>query len=542
MKKLILNIALAAAMLATATLTACSDDVPAGADVTGIANQSPQLQGIEAVDSGFVSLHDHYAAIIAQASQADDPESQAMVEYATKQLAEVDAYDADHNQQAAQSGAPRRATGVDGKEGQNPAVGYKYVNLRYESVDKDGKPITLSEMIFFPYLLIGSNPKPDNVVIGCHVTIASNKERPTNYESFTSDIGMFACHASAIMQSDVRGNLVIVPDYQGYGATSTDAHPYLYQELTAHQVVDGVLAGIEWFTANQKAMNDGWRSISIGYSQGGSVAMAVQKYVTQHGLRSRLNFAGSVCGDGPYDPVATLQEYIKTGRIYMPVAVGMIIKGMCDANPYIVGKYKPEDYFTDRFLKSGILDWIKSKEFTTGEIQQKLLDYSKSNSNGFVMMGKTKSDGYKPYTAANASLKWDDLTGAFGSYCSVEETMRPEVIEYFKKCTNGRKAAGQPKLVALYDALDMNNLTKGWTAVEPVFMFHSTRDEVVPFVNYQSAIDQFGNYGKGIKYRNSSTYAHTSTGTKFFVTYEPKYVKEVLGDKWSTRAHESVQD
>jgi hypothetical protein len=36
-------------------------------------------------------------------------------------------------------------------------------------------------------------------------------------------------------------NLVIMPDYEGYGVTRSHAHPYLYQELTArHDSLDTV--------------------------------------------------------------------------------------------------------------------------------------------------------------------------------------------------------------------------------------------------------------------------------------------------------------
>ena len=41
--------------------------------------------------------------------------------------------------------------------------------------------------------------------------------------------------------------LVIVPDYEGYGSTASYPHPYCNRELTAQQVVEGVKAGLAYF-------------------------------------------------------------------------------------------------------------------------------------------------------------------------------------------------------------------------------------------------------------------------------------------------------
>ena len=160
----------------------------------------------------------------------------------------------------------------------------------------------------------------NNVIIGCHVTITSNKECPSRYSdegSWDSDVSMLMNHASSGLvihssQWDMPYyNLVILPDYEGYGATRAHAHPYLYQELTARQVVDATRYGISLYKTDSKVnkvrhpFRDGWRSICVGYSQGGSVALATQRFIEQNGLTDELHLGGSVCGDGPYDMMAT---------------------------------------------------------------------------------------------------------------------------------------------------------------------------------------------------------------------------------------------
>jgi hypothetical protein len=48
--------------------------------------------------------------------------------------------------------------------------------------------------------------------------------------------------------------LVILADYEGYGHTASRPHPYLYQELTARQVVDAVRYGIALYKAKGMAV------------------------------------------------------------------------------------------------------------------------------------------------------------------------------------------------------------------------------------------------------------------------------------------------
>jgi hypothetical protein len=43
----------------------------------------------------------------------------------------------------------------------------------------------------------------------------------------------------------------------------------------------------------------------------------------------------------------------------------------------------------------------------------------------------------------------------------------------------------------LHRALDSNNLTKNWTPKHPICLYHSKRDTVVPWVNYESAVNAF---------------------------------------------------
>lgn len=500
------------AMTGALAITACSDDDTNGGmsgntvqKFTGYTRQS----NVVATDSGTMSWHKHYSLILKQAQESNSDDNEMIAEFAQTQLAKADSVVDDYYEQTGGNADYVQ----DGSETYNSVYGYKYVNLRYESVDEDNNPITLSELIAFPYGKAG-NIQPQNMAICCHYVITANNERPTNYgnNSMLSDLTVFANHAMTNGIMSFNSSLVVVPDYEGYGVSSDREHPFLYHELTARQVVDGAMAAKEWFESHQTKLADGWQGVITGYSQGGSVAMAVHKYIEENNLSSAFNFAGTACGGGIYDPLATLNNYIETGKVYSPVGVAFLIKSMCDSNPYIRGKYSVSDFFTEQFVASGIADLIAGKLYTTSELKDKLVAYSKTTAN----------------TGYNAS---DD-------YWEVDKIIRSEVIDYFKgNATSDNKA----KCEALYKALDMNNLVSGsWVPAHPIFCLNSTYDEVVPYVNYENASKYLtGNYFRGRIYNSPFLGTHTNSGVVFFVGhYEDRFLGSIVDGSWSNSNRE----
>lgn len=86
--------------------------------------------------------------------------------------------------------------------------------------------------------------------------------------------------------------------------------------------------------------------LSISYSQGGAVALAAQRYIEQNGLSDQLHFRGTLCGDGPYDLISTLQYYLdddgtsydvttvhRKDQVTLPVVIPMIMNGMIVGTP-----------------------------------------------------------------------------------------------------------------------------------------------------------------------------------------------------------------
>ncbi len=496
-------------LLAAAALFAVSCEK--NDDTYGLpVNIHPDIDDIIEGDSGHMTWHDYYSEIISKAQESNADDGEMVISWASEQLRKTDSLNA----------AIADSLGRNGDPHDGDIIGFAWHKITYWSKDEKEKDIQLSALVVYPWGLF-HDPQPDNLVIGCHVTITDDEECPSNYGNYSAslwtgefgyDVGQMVCFASPLKTEA----LVIMPDYQGYGDTKGRIHPYLQQKVTARQVVDGAFNGLEWYTKSlKKKIDDGWGSVSVGYSQGGSVAMAVQRYLEENRLGQYLNFKGSVCGDGPYDPVATLKKYISDDKVYLPVAVALIIKGMCDCDESLKS-YSPKDFLTESFIKTKVLKYIEEKEKSTPEIQEELQKYSETHS--------------------DFSIQNNDI----GNYCAVNQLMRPEVISYFKTGTTSKEY--MDKMTCLEKALEKNNLTRGWTPQHTMVVFHSTKDEIVPYNNYTSAKTAFTGSGmfKGRKYM-SQTYTHANTGSSFYLFYCRDYVKDIFNGKALNYGDETLE-
>ena len=416
--------------------------------------------------------------------------------------------------------APRRVSANELQwQGWAEAPSAKLYSYNYPSVDADGNRVTLSSLMAVPTKMVidGVAAKPNNLIIGCHVTITSNYECPTDYNqngSFQSDVGMQICYT----RYDYFRQpccLVIMPDYEGYGVSRNRAHPYLYQELTARQVVDAVRYGLALFNANVDnddgadlaQFEDNWKSVCVGYSQGGSVALATHRFIEENGLSSELHFAGSVCGDGPYDPIEHLRYYMQdNGETYdgsnktehqketvsMPIVMPLILKGMCDRNPFM-RQHQVSDYLSEKFLRTGVIDFINAKskgkddQYSTDRINKSFrnmrengLEYVYTDENGNPQKGS--------YSAAEMQtmLYRESNDNVHGK---LSEMLTQQAFSYFRLLTQDASTpSGRGVMEDLHRALASNSLVSGWTPTHRIGFYHSTYDTVVPYANLLSFI------------------------------------------------------
>lgn len=429
----------------------------------------------------------------------------------------------------------------------------------YESINSKGETVTLSGMAACPDPQKTS--EVNNMLIGTHVTITADNQCPSNQTAVSGgDFGVLVSLtggsslnlntglsigkgvAEGLVEGLVEGipipgwgliiktaktikdvvddvkrannyNFVVMPDYEGYGETKSHAHPYLYEELTARQVLDGAVAA-RYAYQHDPALKDftlkfrsDWRTVVCGYSQGGAVAMATHRFIEQNHMDEELHFTGSICGDGPYDPMATLMYYVKNDidnkPMSLPVVLPLIVKGMIDTNPYM-RTHKAEDYFNPRFLQTGIMTWLTEKIMNSGDIE-----------NEFKRLYK---EGYGGNNYFKNVLTEDGRA-------MMRNIMNEQCLKYFTDIYNNNKdkyktAEGIPLptkrgvMEDLHLALASNDMTEGWTPTHHILLFHSTGDTTVPYDNAERAIAKFGNWA--VLHIAKYTHEHVDAGQDFF--------------------------
>ncbi len=189
--------------------------------------------------------------------------------------------------------------------------------FNYPTKSASGEDVILSSV------LMAWNPKDykegdqiETVHIYSHFTVTAQKECPTSIgENTTSEQQMVINtlkrnYGYTSPAPFVGRSIVIAPDYEGYGVSKDVPHPYMASEATARQVVDAVKYGLALYEklvaeagSTALPMSDDWRTFAYGFSQGGAITLAVQRYIEENDFADELRFQGSICGDCPHDLV-----------------------------------------------------------------------------------------------------------------------------------------------------------------------------------------------------------------------------------------------
>lgn len=409
--------------------------------------------------------------------------------------------------------------------------------FEYPSVNAKGEPVVLSALLIA--WTPGDRQENDSIEavhVFNHITITADDECPSSEDKPTEQT-MISLVPNREYKSYTTGEradyvgrcIIIAPDYEGYGISKNTPHPYLSQRLTAQQVVDAVQCGLKIYRkstgVNQRLLpiKSDWRMFAIGYSQGGAVTLAVQRYIEENNLAASLHFQGSICGDGPYDLITTIRYYIdddgtsygtetkhRKGIVTMPIVMPLIIKGMCYANP-LLAPYGIENYLSQQLIDTGVLDWIDSKEYTTSDISQ--MWYSQLK-NGLEKDGRH----YTPEQMAEMLVTPEgDVWGC------LEKMLTKECYDYLSNPDNFVKVPTKADnaMAAMHIALAENSLTTGWTPKHRIYFMHSKSDTVVPYGNWQSFRDAHADE-EGTLFRVDDTFStgdHVGAGVTFYTSF-----------------------
>ena len=303
----------------------------------------------------------------------------------------------------------------------------------YPSFDSQGNLITLSGKVMLP-----RNGKPKRMILVSHYTVCSNAEAPSNCFSLEGVLVKL-------------GYGLIIPDYQGYGITGDQVHPYLVMDVTARNVVDMYQAVRPWLAAVDRSPEDSQLDL-MGYSQGGATTMAVQYLIENEycfpDCDDYIQLHRVYAGGGPYDVQATYERFVTTDTAGYPVAVPLVMQGMILGNNLDI---KMNDLMQD-WLYEKMDAWINSKQYTSAQINK--------------MIGTKVT----------------------------HEILTPKGMDQTSE-----------EVAELYKAMTINSIVSyDWTPQASVYIMHSMDDETVPYTNATHARSKwqdanitynFGHYG-----------------------------------------------
>ena len=405
----------------------------------------------------------------------------------------------------------------------------EFYRFNYPSTSVTGEPVLLSAALVF-WKSSSMQDSIQAVHLCCHHTFTANSECPS------MSVRPVSLEANSFMASSMTGgggglysSVVIMPDYEGFGVSSDRTHPYLAEEVTAHQTVDAMTFGLQVYQhlvdeGSALALSKTWRSFTLGYSQGGAVALATHRYIEQHSLYDELHFRGSLCGDGPYDLITTLQYYLfdngtsyevetnhRQGQCTLPVVIPMIMRGMMLSDPY-AGSHSLNDYLSQQFLDTGILDWLDSKTMSTDDIAgawKQQLTNGFTATNGTTYTPEQMAEMFINKSSSSTPMVWAKLSKVF----------TPGFYAYLTDASNFNSvptATGDP-YQDMHRALANNGLCTGWNPNHRIQFKHSKQDMVVPYGNYLAYKDAHD--GEGTRYRVDNSFStgdHQAAGTLFF--------------------------
>lgn len=328
------------------------------------------------------------------------------------------------------------------------------IKLTYQSVDVNNNPVTLSEMVYVNRYY----NEIKTVFISNHPTTTDDSLVPTGSAPQIEQI--------AFMCDGEDKALVIAPDYQGYGTNISYTHPYMCSTMTARNVVDGVIAAMNYIvTVNSEYkyipfisgtrntdpyyFSSSYFTLNTGYSQGGAATLAVHKYLETEAsaeVKDKIKLKKSICGAGPHKQSYMFDVMEPQEDLFYSLYIPYTIEGMraIYANSTMRG-LTDEEIYTEKFLAS--------------DIRQKLLDKS--------MVAADLNNYIREQIGTNGNISFYDI-------------IRPEYRDHSSKLYR-----------TLRKALLQQDLLDGWKPTLPIDFYHFKGDKVVP---YQESLDAYNHF------------------------------------------------
>ena len=255
-----------------------------------------------------------------------------------------------------------------------------------------------------------------------HGTITKYDDAPSNFSAGDYNTVAYAAMASV-------GFIGVIPDYLGFGSSTSVLHPYYVEELMASSVIDLLKAATE--LSQQQGITFNGELFLAGYSEGGYATMASHKAIEENGLDG-FTLIASFPAAGAYDIKGVQETIFEQTEYDDPHYLAYI------ARAYQV-QYGRDDLLTDFF-----------KEPYASRIP------------GLF-------DGQKGEGEINAQLT-----------TTISDLVQEDVLNNID--TN-------PEYGYLVDAFNENSLTD-WKPEIQMFMYHGLSDKTVPYQNSVNTFDK----------------------------------------------------
>ena len=227
------------------------------------------------------------------------------------------------------------------------------------------------------------------------------------------------------------GFITFEPDYLGLG-DSDILHPYLYANSYAEASIDMLTAGVSYCAQN--GINLNWDLYLGGYSEGGYATLAVQKEIEKQ-FSFEFNLVANAPQAGPYDLHETVKYFINLPDYPEPSFMA-----------YMVTAY------------NDIYNWNRIDEF---------------------------------FLAPYADMM-DNLFDGTNSPGEINNSLPDKISLLFKESfLNGYNDGSETEFV---NAVKENTLLD-WTPLTPIRFYHSNADEIVPYQNSLTAVENLKTHG-----------------------------------------------
>jgi fermentation-respiration switch protein FrsA (DUF1100 family) len=336
--------------------------------------------------------------------------------------------------------------------------------LTYKTPDLSNALIDASGLVCLPRGKAGASP----LLSFQHGTIFTQTETPSNLNN------EYFWTGAAIASS---GYITVVPDYLGYGVSSSKPHPYIHAKTLSSTVINMLRATKHFLALPSINMASNGQLFLAGYSEGGYATLAAQKTIEQT-LASEFTVTASEPGAGPYDVTGTVQTQSLSPTIFDPSAAAFLIKS------YDTIYNKPSQI--DRY-------------FTPVPAS---------------LMGTLFSGTLDGYGIATALGGYDIRTNTLFS-------------QAFLDSYNGTGEVATKAFVA-------ENNIYNWKPVAPTFLFHGQNDDVVPYANTTTAFQAMQANGATavsirICYAGSQPTTHVNCGWPYVVDMMATFTPMALG-------------